>query len=123
MTQKKPIVALIYDYDGTLSPGNMQEFGFIQAVGKTTEEFWRMLWKKLGVRSVSEPGSVVTAGNSRHLAVHTGKAGEFRLSLPGVTRATELYTREKYPVENGVLALKSSGARTWFLELDPARRK
>ena len=42
MTQKKPIVALIYDYDGTLSPGNMQEFGFIQAVGKTTEEFWRM---------------------------------------------------------------------------------
>ena len=42
MTQKKPIVALIYDYDGTLSPGNMQEFGFIQAVGKTAEEFWRM---------------------------------------------------------------------------------
>ena len=42
MTQKKPIVALIYDYDGTLSPGNMPEFGFIQAVGKTAEEFWRM---------------------------------------------------------------------------------
>ena len=42
MRQKKPIIALIYDYDGTLSPGNMQEFGFIQAVGKTTEEFWRM---------------------------------------------------------------------------------
>ena len=42
MNQKKPIVALIYDYDGTLSPGNMQEFGFIQAVGKTADEFWRM---------------------------------------------------------------------------------
>ena len=42
MVQKKPIVALVYDYDGTLSPGNMQEFGFIQAVGKTAEEFWRM---------------------------------------------------------------------------------
>ena len=42
MVQKKPIVALIYDYDGTLSPGNMQEFGFIQAVGKTADEFWRM---------------------------------------------------------------------------------
>jgi len=37
---RKPIVALIYDFDGTLSPGNMQEFGFIQAVGKTAEEFW-----------------------------------------------------------------------------------
>ena len=42
MMRKKPIVALIYDYDGTLSPGNMQEFGFIQAVGSTPEEFWRM---------------------------------------------------------------------------------
>lgn len=37
---KRPIVALIYDFDGTLSPGNMQEYGFIQAVGKTKEEFW-----------------------------------------------------------------------------------
>lgn len=40
--KKKPIVALIYDFDGTLSPGNMQEFGFIQAVGSTPEEFWTM---------------------------------------------------------------------------------
>ena len=37
---KKPIVALIYDFDGTLAPGNMQEFGFIQAMGTTKEEFW-----------------------------------------------------------------------------------
>ncbi|HCY74175.1 MAG TPA: phosphoserine phosphatase [Rikenellaceae bacterium] len=37
---KKPIVALIYDFDGTLAPGNMQEFGFIQAVGSTPAEFW-----------------------------------------------------------------------------------
>ena len=40
--RKKPIVALIYDFDGTLSPGNMQEFGFIQAIGKSPEEFWKM---------------------------------------------------------------------------------
>ena len=40
--KKKPIAALIYDFDGTLSPGNMQEFGFIQAVGKTPAEFWTM---------------------------------------------------------------------------------
>ena len=40
--KKRPIVALIYDFDGTLSPGNMQEFGFIQAIGKTPDEFWRM---------------------------------------------------------------------------------
>lgn len=40
--RKRPIVALIYDFDGTLSPGNMQEFGFIQAIGRNPEEFWRM---------------------------------------------------------------------------------
>ena len=40
--KRKPIVALIYDFDGTLSPGNMQEFGFIQAVGKTPAEFWAL---------------------------------------------------------------------------------
>ena len=39
--KKKPIVALIYDFDGTLSPGNMQEFGFIQAIGSTPENFWQ----------------------------------------------------------------------------------
>lgn len=38
--RKKPVVALIYDFDGTLSPGNMQEFGFIQAIGKSPKEFW-----------------------------------------------------------------------------------
>ena len=38
--KRKPIVALIYDFDGTLSPGNMQEFGFIQAIGQTPQEFW-----------------------------------------------------------------------------------
>lgn len=38
--KKTPIVALVYDFDGTLSPGNMQEFGFIQAIGKSPKEFW-----------------------------------------------------------------------------------
>ncbi|MCR5192289.1 MAG: haloacid dehalogenase-like hydrolase [Bacteroidales bacterium] len=33
-------VALVYDFDGTLSPGNMQEFGFVQAIGKDSEAFW-----------------------------------------------------------------------------------
>lgn len=40
MGKKRPTVALIYDFDGTLSPGNMQEFGFIQAIGKDKTAFW-----------------------------------------------------------------------------------
>jgi hypothetical protein len=40
MKKKKPTVALIYDFDGTLSPGNMQEFGFIKALGQNSKDFW-----------------------------------------------------------------------------------
>ena len=47
---KKPTVALVYDFDGTLSPGNMQEFGFIQAIGKDKDEFWKKN------KELSEPG-------------------------------------------------------------------
>lgn len=42
MATKKTIdVALVYDFDGTLAPGNMQEFGFVQAIGKDPEKFWQ----------------------------------------------------------------------------------
>ena len=34
------VLALIYDFDGTLSPGNMQEYDFIPAIGKDNREFW-----------------------------------------------------------------------------------
>jgi len=37
---KKTTIALIYDFDGTLSPRNMQEYGFIQAAGLEPTEFW-----------------------------------------------------------------------------------
>ena len=41
MTQEPKITAaLIYDFDGTLAPGNMQEYDFIPAVGKSNKEFW-----------------------------------------------------------------------------------
>ena len=37
---KYDTVAFIYDFDGTLSPDNMQEYGFIKAIGKNADEFW-----------------------------------------------------------------------------------
>lgn len=51
---RKPIVALIYDFDGTLAPGNMQEFGFIQAMGKTKEEFWQKSNSLAAVQDASD---------------------------------------------------------------------
>ncbi len=40
MMDRQTTVALIYDFDGTLAPGNMQEYDFIPAVGKSNKEFW-----------------------------------------------------------------------------------
>jgi 2-hydroxy-3-keto-5-methylthiopentenyl-1-phosphate phosphatase len=42
ISRKYPEVALIYDFDGTLSPKNMQEFSFIKALGMQAKEFWKM---------------------------------------------------------------------------------
>ena len=39
---KKTTIALIYDFDGTLSPKNMQEYDFLKAIGITDkEQFWK----------------------------------------------------------------------------------
>lgn len=37
---QKPIVAIMYDFDKTLSPKDMQEYGFISELGMESEEFW-----------------------------------------------------------------------------------
>lgn len=38
--KRQPTVALIYDFDGTLAPGNMQEYSFIEELKMTPKEFW-----------------------------------------------------------------------------------
>jgi 2-hydroxy-3-keto-5-methylthiopentenyl-1-phosphate phosphatase len=40
INQKHATIALCYDFDKTLSPENMQEYGFIQKLGMTPSEFW-----------------------------------------------------------------------------------
>jgi len=38
---KEPVIALIYDFDGTLSPKNMQEYAFINSInGTDSDSFW-----------------------------------------------------------------------------------
>ena len=51
---KKETVALIYDFDGTLSPANMQEFGLIQAFGNNPQQFWQESGKLSSENDASE---------------------------------------------------------------------
>ena len=39
--EDKPVVAICYDFDKTLTPEDMQAQGFIQSVGMDAGEFWR----------------------------------------------------------------------------------
>ena len=39
--RRKPIIAIIYDFDGTLIPGNMQEHSFIPGLGMDKSSFWK----------------------------------------------------------------------------------
>lgn len=40
--RKLSTVAIAYDFDGTLSPGNMQEHGFLPNIGLSPAKFWNM---------------------------------------------------------------------------------
>ncbi|NQZ70676.1 MAG: haloacid dehalogenase-like hydrolase, partial [Lentisphaeria bacterium] len=40
MIKTKKKIAIAYDFDGTLAPGNMQEHSFIPDLGMSVGEFW-----------------------------------------------------------------------------------
>jgi phosphoserine phosphatase len=40
MSKKLIPIAIAYDFDGTLAPGNMQEHSFLPDIGRTPEQFW-----------------------------------------------------------------------------------
>ncbi|NTV14916.1 MAG: haloacid dehalogenase-like hydrolase [Desulfobulbaceae bacterium] len=41
MAKKLTPLAIAYDFDGTLAPGNMQEYDFVPAIGMTKKAFWK----------------------------------------------------------------------------------
>lgn len=41
MRRKRATMAIAYDFDGTLAPGNMQEHQFLPDIGMTPAAFWR----------------------------------------------------------------------------------
>jgi len=48
------IIALIYDFDGTLSPRNMQEYAFLPKIGINPKTFWKEV-AQLSIEREAEP--------------------------------------------------------------------
>ena len=59
-TQRKPRIALIYDFDGTLSPGNIQEYDFFPQLGMTPDQFWTAAKKRAKDHEADEILSYMT---------------------------------------------------------------
>ena len=102
MSPKKPQVALIYDFDGTLSPSYMQEYDFMDAIGLTDKEsFWKashglaekqqsstiLAYMKLMVDKAQENGISIR----RQQFVEFGRGIGF---FPGVEQWFELINRK-----------------------------
>ena len=91
MQNKKPIVAIMYDFDKTLCTKDMQEYSFIPKVGMTAEEFWKessdlaknnMMDRILAYMKVMlEKARVVHLPINRNVFVEMGKQLEL---FPGV---------------------------------------
>lgn len=115
----KPIVAIMYDFDKTLSTTDMQNYSFIPNLGLTPEEFWQSTTEftdKTGVERIlsymymmiekaKEKGITI----SRKYLQECGKSIKF---FPGVT--TWFKRINEYGKEKGVIVehyLVSSGTK------------
>lgn len=97
-------VALIYDFDGTLSPGNMQEFGLIQALGCDVDDFWQ---RSAQLSHDNDASSILTymylmieAANKRGIPLTKNYLRSFGAKV------------ELFP-----------GVREWFLRIDEIARQ
>lgn len=101
MDKKKdmPCVALIYDFDGTLSPANMQEFDFLKEVGiRNRQKFWR----ESEEMSIAQDASSILC--------------YMKLMLEKAHQAGVSVRREKF-VEFGRSIVFYPGVTEWFLNI------
>ena len=95
----KPTIAFIYDFDGTLSPGNMQEYDFIPAVGKSNKEFW------------SEANSLAEQQDADRILTYMAK-------MIGEARSKGLSLRREAFRESGRRIVLYKGVREWFRRIN-----
>ena len=104
MRRKIPF-AIVYDFDGTLAPGNMQERDFIPAIGMKTKKFWK---------EVSEESKKHQADNILvYMKLMLDKA---RSSSVTVRKADFKTYGKKLPFFEGVLQYQNGGQfeKGWF---------
>ena len=131
---KKPIVAILYDFDKTLSTKDMQEFNFIPNVGSTSTEFWSEV-KKMSIMEKMDNNLaymylMIDKSNMRKKSVHRqdfvdlGKDVEY---YPGVedwfSRIDEYGKSKNVKVEHYIISsgiaeiIEGTSIRKFFKEV------
>jgi len=88
-------IAICYDFDGTLAPGNMQEYDFIPALGVSPEEFW------------AEASALAKASDADTILAY------MRLMLKKAGASDVRVTREAFRAFGSTVKL-FPGVETWF---------
>lgn len=96
---ERQTVALIYDFDGTLAPGNMQEFDFIPAIGKSNKEFW------------TDANSLAEEQDADGILTYMAK-------MVHEARATGLSLRREAFRESGRKVQLYDGVKEWFKRIN-----
>ena len=116
---KKATVALIYDFDGTLSPGNMQEYGFIQAAGLDANTFWEKNTKMKEAQDASEilcyMKLMITEASHKGLLLTKSSLKEYGKNVELFQGVKDWFTLiNKYGADNGIIIehyINSSGLK------------
>lgn len=95
MAYRQTLIAIVYDFDGTLAKGNMQETSFIPKIGMTPREFWKESNK---LAKDNEADDVLT-----YMSLMLKKA-----------RAADISIRKDDFTEHGRSIILFNGVRSWF---------
>jgi len=102
--RKLQVVAIAYDFDGTLSPGNMQEHSFIPDIGMKPRDFWKLAEK---LSKEHEADSVLTYMNLMLEKADEAKVPVRRQDFKNHGKSIKLY----------------KGVDTWFNQINNYGKK
>ena len=92
--EEKPVLAICYDFDKTLSPDDMQAQGYIQSVGFDVGEFWK------------QSNSLASSNDmDQNLA--------YMLTMKQTAEGRVLFTRQKL-MDYGAEVALFPGVQNWF---------
>ena len=119
MAGKATRIAIAYDFDGTLAPGNMQEYNFIPDLGMTPYDFWREVTQKAkeidGDSILVYMGLMLRKADSAGVKVHRDAFVNYGAGVPLYPSVESWFERiNRYAAEREVVIdhfIVSSGLR------------